>query len=151
VGDLMASDANGMSGSAYAYSGKAYAASWSNYGSGWPGKNGVPTLTLENDPEICRDLALDLDNSAGQSTLAAIFAGPSQAYLPTGWGGHLLVAPPWNIFVESVPAQGLMLKLQTLCDVTLCGLNLYLQALEIDGAGSSGMSFTPGLKLVFGL
>jgi hypothetical protein len=32
----------------------------------------------------------------------------------------------------------------------LCGLSIYLQALEIDAGASRGVSFTPGLQLVLG-
>jgi hypothetical protein len=151
VGDLMASDQNGQSGSAYAYSGKSYAASWSIYGSGWSGKKGVPTLTSENDPEICRDLTLDLGNSAGVSTVAAIFVGPSKISLPTGWGGYLLVSPPWSIFIEGVPTQGLALKVEAPCNLSFLGLDLCLQALEVDAFASHGISFTPGLELHLGM
>jgi hypothetical protein len=151
VGDLMASNANGMSGNVYAYSGRPYAATWSNYGSGWAGKKGVPALTSQNDPEICRDLTLELTNTAGESTVAALFVGLSKAYLPTTWGGHLLVGPPWSVFIQALPTQGLTLKVETPCNVSFCGLELCLQGLEVDAGASHGISFTPGLDLHLGM
>jgi hypothetical protein len=151
VGDLMASDINGQSGSAYAFSGKSYAASWSNYGSGWAGKYGVPMLKAQNDPEICRELRIGLSNSADGNTIAAIFVGTSKAYLPTTWGGHLLVGPPWTVFLETLPGSGLTLDVETPCNVGFCGLELCLQALEMDAGASDGVSFSPGLQLILGM
>ena len=35
-------------------------------------------------------------------------------------------------------------------DDSLCGLPLFLQTIEIDSDAQHGLSFTPGLELVFG-
>jgi len=124
-------------------------ASWANYGSGWPGTNGIPSFTAANDPELCSTVTLNLANSLGANTIAALFLGLAEADQPTLYDGHLLVAPT-NVFLLSLPGGGLALTGTLPCDPTLCGVSLYLQALEVDAGASKGVSFTPGLQLVLG-
>jgi hypothetical protein len=49
--------------------------SWTNYGSGWPGTDGIPSFTSSGDPTICAAFTLNLDNSLGANTTAALFLG----------------------------------------------------------------------------
>src|SRR5262249_31165533 len=81
-------------------------ASWSNYGTGWPGSNGVLLLTLSGNPVLCAEVTLNLANSRGATTTAALFVGLAQADLPTPYGGHLLVVPS-SIVLFSLPGSGL--------------------------------------------
>src|SRR5262249_22974246 len=94
---------------------------WTNYGSGWPGTNGVPSLTLSGDPVLCAPLTLNLSNSRGATTTAALLLGLSQADLPTVFGGHLLLVPR-TIILLTVPASGIALSGNVACDDSLCGV-----------------------------
>ena len=124
-------------------------ASWQNYGSGWPGANGVPPLVASADPVLGTSIDVLLGNSAGVATTAVFFAGLSQASLPTGWDGILLVTPTWVVPMP-LSVDGAALPLEIPDDLALCGLAGYLQALELDGGASDGVSFTEGLELLLG-
>ncbi|MFO0981483.1 MAG: SBBP repeat-containing protein [Planctomycetota bacterium] len=124
-------------------------AAWGNYGSGWPGTNGVPPFTSSGDPAFCTTVTLNIANSLGATTQAALILGLAQADIPTAFGGHLLVLPMRTI-VLSLPGAGLALQALISCDGMLCGLSIYLQTLEVDAGASRGVSFTPGLELVLG-
>ncbi len=124
-------------------------ASWANYGSGWPGTLGIPTFTAASDPELCSTLTLNLDNSLGANTTTALLIGLAQTDQPTIYDGHLLVAPT-IVLLLPLPGGGLALTGTLPCDPILCGVSLYLQALEVDAGASKGLSFTPGLQLVLG-
>ncbi|MFN8547629.1 MAG: calcium-binding protein, partial [Candidatus Eisenbacteria bacterium] len=50
-------------------------ASWSNYGAGWPGTNGIPAFTASGNPVLCTTITIDLANSLGATTTAALFVG----------------------------------------------------------------------------
>jgi FG-GAP repeat protein len=124
-------------------------ARWNNYGFGWPGTHGVPGLTSQADPAVGKTLKLDLGNSAGAATTAMLMLGLSKASIPTGKGGTLLVSP--LLFLPlSLPVGGLTLSGQVPNDPSLYGLDLYLQAIELDPGASKGLSFTTGLDLYFG-
>ncbi|MEW6747789.1 MAG: hypothetical protein AB1486_34110 [Planctomycetota bacterium] len=122
---------------------------WTNYGSGWPGTNGIPTFTAASDPKSCTAVTLNLDNSLGANTTAVLFVGLAAADQPTIRDGHLLVVPT-NGFLLPLPAAGLALAGALPCDRVLCGVSVYLQALEVDAGASKGIAFTPGLQLVLG-
>jgi hypothetical protein len=67
---------------------------WSNYGAGFPGTKGVPSLTASDDPKLCTTITLDLGNSLGASTTAALCLGVTQADVPTVYGGHICSCCP---------------------------------------------------------
>jgi hypothetical protein len=96
---------------------------------------------------LCTRIALDLSNSLGASTTGALLLGFAQIDRPTIYGGHLLVEPA-SIFLLQLPAAGVSIPGTLPCDGSLCGLSIYLQALEDDPGAQKGISFTPGLKLV---
>src|SRR5262249_4740564 len=121
--------------------------SWQNYGSGWPGTNGIPSFTAASDPKLCTTVTLNLANSLGATTKAVLLVGLAQTDQATTYDGHLLVLPS-NVFVLSLPTGGAALSGMLPCDESLCGLSLYLQALEVDSGASKGISFTAGLQLV---
>jgi hypothetical protein len=122
---------------------------WTNYGSGWPGTQGIPGFTAGGDPVLCNPVTLDLGNSLGANTTGVLFIGLAPTDQPTAFAGHLLVLP-LNVFHLSLPAAGLSIAGTVPCDSTVCGLSLYLQALEVDAGASRGLSFTRGLRLVLG-
>jgi hypothetical protein len=123
---------------------------WSNnYGSGWPGTLGVPSFTAASAPRLCSTITLDLGNSRGATTLAALFLGLAATEEPTDYDGHLLVVPR-NIQLLLLPAAGLSLSGGLPCDGFFCGLEIDLQALEADPGASQGISFTRGLRLTLG-
>jgi hypothetical protein len=124
-------------------------ADWSNYGAGWPGTQGVPSFTSSAAPELCKLLTLNLGNSRGASTQAALFLGLAAADIPTKQGGHLLVLPG-TVILMTLPASGLSLPSCVPCDGALCGLGVYMQAWEVDPGASLGIAFTRGLKLLLG-
>lgn len=94
-------------------------------------------------------VTLDLDNSLRSTTPALLLTGVQQAVIPTSKGGDLLLVPQ-IFFPLSVPATGVTLSGSLPNDPTLCGVQVYLQTLEIDGGAVKGLSFTEGLQLVLG-
>jgi hypothetical protein len=125
------------------------APSWRNYGAGWSGSNGIPSFTTANEPRLCTEITLDLANSLVANTTAALFVGLAKTDQPTIYGGRLLVAPT-IVLILPLPAGGLALPALVPCNPLLCGVSIFLQALEVDGGASRGVSFTPGLQLVLG-
>jgi hypothetical protein len=99
-------------------------------------------------PVLCAPIILDLGNSLGANTLAALFLG-LMTDQPTGYDGHLLVIPS-NMVLFTLPAAGLSVPSTVPCNPVLCGRSIYLQGLELDTGASQGVSFTRGLRLVFG-
>jgi hypothetical protein len=122
---------------------------WTNYGSGWPGTIGIPTFAATGDPLLCSTITLDLGNSRGTNTVAALFLGLAPTDQPTDYDGHVLVVPS-SIHLLTLPSAGLSLSGGLPCDGFFCGASIYLQALEIDPGASQGVSFTRGLRLVVG-
>jgi hypothetical protein len=125
------------------------AASQSNYGTGWPGTNGIPTIAASAPPSFGANITIDISNSLGASTQAAVILGTTPTSVVTSLGGTLLVIPQL-IVVVPVPAAGLHLPGTVPSNPALCGLAIYLQALEADAGASKHVSFTNGLKLVLG-
>jgi hypothetical protein len=124
-------------------------ASWRNYGNGWSGALGIPAITSGSPPAIGTSVSLTIDNSAGVATPGLILVGVSQAFIPTNKGGTLLVDP--LLFVPiSLPAGSLTITGSIRNDPSLCGINVDLQALELDAGASNGLSFTAGLDLFLG-
>ena len=124
-------------------------ASWTNYGAGYPGTLGVPALTSSANPQYGAKITIDVGNSLGAATAALLLPGFSRASIPTSAGGTLLVSP--LLFVPvSLPAAGLDVDYTVPHDPAFCGVVVDLQALELDAGAAHGLSFTPGLELVFG-
>ena len=124
-------------------------ASWSNYGAGFPGTNGVPSFTSQQNPVIGTTITLDLGNSYGSPTAGLLFVGFQQAYVPSNWGGVLLVAPSLVLPI-SFSYGGNSYTGDLPDDWQLCGFVVDLQAIEADPGAARGVSFTPGLELVLG-
>ncbi|MEW6745574.1 MAG: hypothetical protein AB1486_22720 [Planctomycetota bacterium] len=126
-----------------------FPASWANYGTGWPGTNGVPSFTASNDPILCSSITLQIGNSLGAPTSAFLFLGLAPANIGTPFGGTLLLVPKW-IYSLFLLGSGTSIPGEVPCDPGFAGLHLYFQVLEMDPGASQGISFTPGLELVFG-
>src|SRR5262245_3916441 len=132
IGDVLAADPayqqlGDDQGAVWLLSGKDYHASAQVYGSGWPGTLGVPDLTTSAEPVLCSTIDLELQNSKGANTGGALLIGLSSAQIQTQLGGTVLVGPPWTIVPLLVPAQGLSVPVDVVCDTTLAGASVYLQ------------------------
>jgi len=125
-------------------------ASWANYGEGFPGTLGIPTLTSRSEPVIGSEVVLDLGNSSNSYTVALFLLGFARASIPTGWGGELLLQPSFAVLLALGPS-GVSIAEDLPNDPSLCGFVIEAQALEVDAGAASGVSFTPGLELVFGI
>jgi len=155
IGDVLAADPaySGLGddqGAVWLLSGKDYHAFAQVYGSGWPGTLGVPDLTVSAEPVLCSTIDLQLENSQGTNTAGALLIGLSSAQIQTQMGGTVLVGLPWTIVPLVIPAQGLSVPADVICDTTLAGVSVYLQALLSDSGASVGVSFSPGLWLTLG-
>ncbi|MSR47881.1 MAG: hypothetical protein EXS13_12610 [Planctomycetes bacterium] len=124
-------------------------ATWSNYGTGFPGTLGIPGLTAQAASVIGSTLDVDVGNSAGTTTLAILLVGIQDATIPLRNGGDLLVIPVIAIALN-LPAGGMTLSEDLANDPTLCGLEVFAQALLVDPAAAKGQSASAGLKLVIG-
>jgi Tol biopolymer transport system component len=124
-------------------------ASATAYGDGVAGTNGVPTLTPSAAPVLGTKVDLALTNSSGVFAPAVLFTGGARAQLPTGFGGDLLVAAP-RATVLALPPGGTTIRGAIPREVDLFGVQLDLQAIELDAGAAQGVSFTAGLELVLG-
>ncbi len=121
----------------------------SGYGTGVPGTLGTPSFTLGGPPMIGSPLTLIIQNSLGAPTTGLLVIGLAPAAIPGFWGGDLLVTPAVVVTLP-FPAGGLTLAGAIPNDTVLCGLHVYLQAIEADPGAAAGASSTPGLDLLLG-
>jgi Tol biopolymer transport system component len=124
-------------------------ASWANYGAGFGGTTGVPAFTASGNPVLGTPISLDVGNSSGTWSVALVIVGAQSASIPTRAGGTLLVAPLWSVLIALTPSGGSLPGVIPV-DPTLLGVSLFTQALELDSGAAYGLSFTPGLQLIFG-
>ncbi len=124
-------------------------ATWSNYGAGWPGTNGVPQIKLDSAPVLGEVTQLALENSSNEATTALMIFGAAPANLVSDLGGTLLVLPKVEA-VFTLPPGGASIGAFVPCDTSLCGADLYIQAIQLDKGASHDLSFTPGLFMTFG-
>ena len=113
------------------------------------GSNGVPAITASAYPETGTSVDLQVGNSLGADTAGALMVGFSRASLPGGWGGPLLVRPALT-WILAIPAVGLTVPIAVPDDPELCGVYVFLQALEVDPGAAKGISSTAGLLLFLG-
>jgi cold shock CspA family protein len=146
--NLVAGDTNGRN-DVFVHERCSIDATWSNYGAGWPGTLGEPSIVSNADPELGTSITITLSNSLGADTPGLLLVGLAQANLPTSKDGTLLLVPLLWIPLL-VPTSGAALSGTIPDDNSLCGLEIDLQALELDPGASKGVSFTPGLELVIG-
>lgn len=119
------------------------------YGTGWPGTLGVPAIWATDNPRLCTPISIGIGNSRGTLTQGVLMLGLSQIDVPTALGGRLMVGPSTVVPIQ-IPKDGASLPVCIPCDAALCGLDVFLQALENDPGASLGVSFTLGLWLGLG-
>jgi hypothetical protein len=124
-------------------------ASWANYGQGFPGYAGVPGLALSANPVLGTTVELQIENSLQLLTDGVLVAGSAAGSFDTPWGGQLLVIPKLVVPIH-IPSYGLDLPIALPDDSSLCGLPLFVQAIEFDIEAAHGLSFTPGIRMVLG-
>jgi hypothetical protein len=126
-----------------------FQASWTNYGTGWPGTHGEPTLVTDVDPEFGATLQLSASNSWGSFAVGFLLLGFAEDSIVTRLGGTILVDADLLVPVIVGPT-GWKESVTIPYDTVLCGMEADLQILEVDPGASKGVSFSSGLKLVFG-
>ena len=120
------------------------------YGSGFPGTAGqVPAFGLLGLPAIGSTPALAFGNTAGVSTVALVVLGGQALALPTPVLGTLLVQPD-VVQALLLPPTGLVLPIGVPDVVDLCGVQLFVQALQLDAGAAAGVAFSRGLQLTIG-
>jgi len=124
-------------------------AAWTNYGSGFPGTYGVPSFTSRADPVLGTTITLDLANSSGMYTVGLVLVGAQEVLIPTNKGGDLLVVPVFTTAIVLAP-NGTSIDGDISADPAFSGLEVFMQAIEVDSGAAKGVSFTAGLKLVLG-
>ncbi len=121
-----------------------------NYGTGHAGTQGVPALTASAAPILGTNPSLQVGNSLGATTPAALLAGFRRASQPTPFGGTLLVQIVANLTL-TLPAGGGLVPMPIPSDNSLCGGVVDFQCLVLDAGASQGIAFSPGLELVLGM
>lgn len=136
------------SGAAFLFDPCVESAAWSLYGTGLAGAHGVPTFLASDDPVLGSVFDVFVSNSSGQAAQAYLFAGfgPAHAALK---GGTLLVDAQ-VIQAFPLPAAGRTLHLPIAYDLSLAGVGVHLQVLQVDHAAPLGVSFTRGIFLELG-
>jgi Tol biopolymer transport system component len=128
-----------------------YGASRSNYGTGYPGTLGVPTISAASDPLLGAPFSVDVSNSTNAWNLGFLLVGFSQASIPTGLGGTLLVQIALPLALFPISPVGTSLTATLPADIDLFGTTIDLQAIEFDAGAAHGFSFTDGLELTLGI
>jgi hypothetical protein len=125
------------------------AASGTTYGNGWPGSMGVPTIAAGTPPAPGEAFGLDVGNSSAIATSGVLLIGTAQVSLPTPLGGAILASPEAVLPLVLNPGVN-RVSFPLPPSVHLCGQTVFVQALEVDSGASAGVSFTPGLRILFG-
>jgi hypothetical protein len=126
-------------------------ANWFNYGFGWAGSISTPTITPSAPPVFGTTISLNLTNSAGISTTALLMLGFTEANIPTGKDGSLMLIPLMFIPLPLPPGGFALSGTMPAMDPALCGFEVDFQAIELDAGATKGYAFTDGLALVFGI
>jgi hypothetical protein len=131
----------------------ASAASFTSYGTGAPGTLCTPTLSVDANPVLGASITISVDNCFSNvlSTRTFLLGHLAQGCLPFA-GGKLLVQVPWQILISlATPTTGLQLTGVVPCDVSLCGVDVFWQGVQLDpGAPGGPFSMTQGLQLTLG-
>lgn len=126
-----------------------FQASWGNYGAGWQGTLGVPSFTLDVEPEFGATVTATAQNSLGRWTVGFLAIGHGKADWPVGGGGSILVDFA-TLTVVTVPPAGFTLCGEVPYDPALCEVEVDLQLIAFDPGAAGELSFTPGLEVIFG-
>ena len=130
-------------------------AAYSNYGVGSAGTLGVPSITLTGPPVLGSSVDLLVSNSWGASNVTCILVGSAPAALTyPSVPATILVdpaAPSTQMFDFLLPPSGLVAPFDLPSIGSLCGVTLYLQAIQYDpGSGAFPYAFTQGLAMTLG-
>ncbi|MFO0984816.1 MAG: hypothetical protein U1E76_24330 [Planctomycetota bacterium] len=102
----------------------------------------MPALTADTTaPPV---ISLGIGNSLALPTMGVLFCGFSNIEIGTPWGGNLLVWPGMPVIAFPLPSAGVTISTMI---STPPADELDLQVLELDPGASSGISFSPGLRL----
>ncbi|MEM7308017.1 MAG: integrin alpha [Planctomycetota bacterium] len=123
-------------------------ASWTNYGVGTAGTFGVPTLTSINNPVLGAAIGVTLGSVTTGQTKAVLLLGVQKLEL-TILGGTVLVQP-FQISNLTLPEAGGTVGFVLPYDPSFCGVDVYLQALQLNPDAPEGWAFSPGLQLTLG-
>jgi len=122
-----------------------------SYGAGFAGSLGVPTLAASAPPVLGSSVTIDIGSSYGGWTVGFVFVGASQASITLPYGATLLVGDLILPIVPITIAPALdSIPLDVPAHPWVGGAIVELQVVELDPGASHGLSFTPGLELVFG-
>jgi len=126
-------------------------ANWFNYGFGWAGTLFTPTITSSAPPVLGTTISLNISNSAGVNTTALLMLGVTQANIPTGKDGSLMLVPILFIPLPLPPGGFALSGTLPAMDPALCGFEVDFQAIELDAGATKGYAFTDGLALTLGI
>jgi len=126
-------------------------ADWFNYGSGWAGTFFTPTITPSAPPVFGTTISLNISNSSGLNTSALLMLGVTEANIPTGKGGSLMLVPIMFIPLPLPPGGFSLSGTLPAMDPELCGFEVDFQAIELDAGATKGYAFTDGLALTLGI
>lgn len=118
------------------------------YGSGLAGTLGTPSITVSGPPVIGSTIDVTITNSAGLQALAFAFVGFAQTAIPAKGGTVLVVDPVADTLV--LPVGGIQVPFVIPDDESLCGVDLFLQIIQVDNGAPLNAAFSPGLALTFG-
>jgi hypothetical protein len=126
-------------------------ANWFNYGFGWAGTFSTPTITASAPPVFGTTISLNISNSSGLNTSALLMLGVTEANIPTGKGGSLMLVPIMFIPLPLPPGGFSLSGTLPAMDPALCGFEVDFQAIELDAGATKGYAFTDGLALTLGI
>ncbi len=126
-------------------------ATWSNYGAGWAGTNGVPSLTLSSPPVLGTTIDIQMGNASGTDANSCFVYGFDDTPMMSGFGGMWMVDVIGIVPFHPIPAGGLNEPYAVPDLIELCGVEMFAQLVQADPGASQGVSFSEGLRVVFGL
>jgi hypothetical protein len=125
----------------------AYGGLFANYGTGTPGTGGlVPRLSGSGVPTIATTVSIDVAQGApGAPGVLALGFAPAAVPL---FGGTLLVTPLATVFHVLPPAGTFALPLTIGNNPAYLGIDVFAQALYLDGGAVQGVSQSRGLAML---
>ena len=119
--------------------------STATFGTPLAGSLGPPALTVSGLPVLGSTVRILLGNSQSGPAPGALILGQRRTFVPTVFGGTLLVEP----LVTLRTLVPMTLALDVPNDPSLCGASLLLQQLVSDPGAIHGVSFSSALALNF--
>ena len=106
-------------------------------------------LTTDEPPVLGSPLTYELGNSLLADTTAFLAISTQPTAAPTTLGGTLNVVMS-SLFTLNLVATGLEIPVTVPMDSGLCGVALFYQLFVLDPYATDGVSFSRGLRIVFG-